>query len=95
MFICFIGEFEKEDQPNSLDQKFKRNYPNIYNQLDMIGFRTNTLDIGQTVTEKEAGDAMLKNRFIAYIEFFLLSIYLSYYFTQQIAIVKSQQSFME
>jgi hypothetical protein len=80
LFMCFIGEFEKTD-PNSLDQKFKAAYPTIYEGLDIIGFRTNSLSAGTTVTEDQVDSNVLKNRFIAYIEFFLLSIYLSYHFT--------------
>jgi hypothetical protein len=68
IFICFIGEFEKPNQPDSLDQKFKRAYPNIYNQLDMIGFRTNTLEVGTIVIVQAVGDMQLKSRFIAYVE---------------------------
>jgi hypothetical protein len=39
MFILFIGEQPKFDQPDSLDQKFKASYPKIYENLDIIGLR--------------------------------------------------------
>jgi len=39
LFMSFVGEMEKTSEPNSLDQKFKRLYPSIYNNLDLIGLR--------------------------------------------------------
>jgi hypothetical protein len=39
MFIFTIGELEKPDQSDSLDQMFKKNYPVIYKNLWAIGFR--------------------------------------------------------
>ena len=41
LFILFVGEFQKPNQPNSNDQKIKRMCPTLYNYLDIIGFRTN------------------------------------------------------
>lgn len=39
MFILFIGENPKPDQPDSLDRAFINNFPSIYDNLDIIGFR--------------------------------------------------------
>lgn len=38
LFIFFIGEVSKQ-KPGSLDQKFEENFPDIYENLDFIGFR--------------------------------------------------------
>jgi hypothetical protein len=38
-FISFIGEKEKVDQPDSLDQYIKNTYPFLYKNFDTIGFR--------------------------------------------------------
>jgi hypothetical protein len=38
-FIFVIGEKEKDDQPESMDQQLKYNYPTFYNNLDIIGLR--------------------------------------------------------
>lgn len=45
-FICFIGEFTKTEKTDSMDQKFKRAMPMLYNNLDIIGFRT--MDVNDT-----------------------------------------------
>ena len=39
LFITFIGSVEKKNQYNSLDQRFKRNMPKLYENLNFIGFR--------------------------------------------------------
>jgi hypothetical protein len=75
MFILFVGEKPKEDQPNSNDQRFKRHYPNLYKYLDIIGFRTNV-----HILNKEQQQNAFGNKFAAYIIFFLLSIYLASFF---------------
>lgn len=38
-FILFVGEKEKPNLPNSLDQQLKNWYPFIYDNLDIIGLR--------------------------------------------------------
>jgi len=59
LFMCFIGEFEKPNQPNSLDQKFKDAFPTVYNNLDIIGLRTNTLDVNTAANETNVDSKML------------------------------------
>jgi hypothetical protein len=55
-FIFFIGEKPKTNKPESLDQKFSRTYPELYKNLDIIGFRSNDFsDLNE-----------LKNKFFAY-----------------------------
>lgn len=39
-FVFFIGEKEKKNKPKSLDQIFKKTYPELYKNLDIIGFRS-------------------------------------------------------
>lgn len=38
-FLSLIGEYEKKNEPESLDQRFKANFPTIYRNLNLIGFR--------------------------------------------------------
>ena len=38
-FIMFVGEEEKPNQPESLDQIFKQTLPKLYENLDIIGLR--------------------------------------------------------
>ena len=39
VFISFVGEMEKINEPKSLDQRLKNWSPAIYNNLDLIGLR--------------------------------------------------------
>lgn len=75
MFILFVGEKPKVNQPHSNDQKFKRKFPTLYNYLDIIGFRTNV-----HILNEEQQKTAFENKFAAYIIFFLLSIYLNNFF---------------
>jgi len=88
LFISFIGEDEKADQPNSLDQRFKRKFPSVYENLGIIGFRSNNL-------ANESSDFALKYRLLAYVIYFLLSIYLVNYFQSSIETAKGEKEFTE
>jgi len=73
LFIMFIGEFEKVNKPKSMDQWFKHQYPTFYENLDIIGFRSNN--------SKDKNDFLRK--FCSYVMYFLLSIYLENHFIYQ------------
>lgn len=85
LFICFIGEFEKKHLPHSIDQKFKAKFPLIYDNLDVIGLRANA--------NLDSGGHALKAKFIAYVEFFLLAIYLSNHYRHQVRLIKADRDF--
>jgi hypothetical protein len=95
LFISLIGESEKTHQPHSLDQKFKRAYPYIYASLDVIGLRTNPLTIATGLNAEDVARKALRQRFTAYIAFFLISIYLASHFTSQIRRIKADRGFEE
>lgn len=55
MFILFVGENEKPDQEDSLDQKILNNFPTIYSNLDIIGLRWHVpLDLQLSLDKAEA-----------------------------------------
>lgn len=91
-FICFVGEVEKPDRPNSLDQIFKRNYPLLYSQLDIIGVRV--YSPGGELTGDER-NYQLKFRFVSHIAFFIISIYLTYQARQKRYEMKDSRDFDE
>jgi len=95
LFICFIGEIEKVNQPESLDQRFKKAYPVLYSSMDIIGFRTSAVLTSGGDNINDVYQMKLEKRFLAYIAFFLLSLYLSYYFKQQIVNIQADQSMDE
>mmetsp|Transcript_21580 Transcript_21580/g.33240 ORF Transcript_21580/g.33240 Transcript_21580/m.33240 type:complete len:435 (-) Transcript_21580:108-1412(-) len=88
LFISFVGEMPKPDQPNSLDQRFMRKFPKIYKNLGIIGLRSNSF-------LTDAADFALKYRLFAYVVYFLLSIYLVNYFQGLIAVAKGESEFTE
>jgi hypothetical protein len=63
--------------------------------LDIIGFRTNYILNNTGLSDDVHNQKMMRNRFFAYICFFLLTIYLDFYFKQQIAMTKHDESFSE
>lgn len=98
-FICLVGEFEKPSQHNSLDQRFKRAYPGLYSQLDIIGFRSGQGKAGDPRADlsgqNEESSDVLRRRLTAYTQFFLVSIYLAYHFTTQRAVIRADKHFGE
>jgi hypothetical protein len=83
LFIFLIGEFEKKNKPDSLDQKFKKALPLFYNHLDIIGFRSNNAVDEHDFTRK----------FVTYVSYFLLSLYLENHFIQQQRISEGEEKF--
>jgi len=74
IFICFVGERPKPDQPGSLDQELSRRYKFLYSHLDLIGLRL-YLDAANLPSE-EAQRLMLRTKFYSYIAYLMVSIYL-------------------
>lgn len=72
LFICFIGEKEDNNQRGNI--WLKENYPKVWNFLPFIGFRPNTI-----TDDEEAAARSMKYKFLGYITYFLLSIYLANY----------------
>jgi len=76
IFICFIGEKEKPNQTQSIDQQLKRAMPLIYSNLDFIGFRMYA-DPGTSPDDIiELQKQVLKFKFISYIAYLMISIYI-------------------
>lgn len=79
LFICLVGEREKLQQPDSLDQEFSRRYPLLYENLDLIGLRLYvdpTLKDTEGALGEEHRRMMLKTKFFSYISYLMVSIYL-------------------
>lgn len=89
-FIVFFGELEKPvGYVNSYDIMLKNAYPNLYKNLDLIGFRSQnpllhkaqaTLTPAEIIKQKLESESAMESRFIAYVLFFLFSCYLALYF---------------
>jgi len=83
LFIFCIGEYEKKAKPDSIDQKFKKAWPWLYDNLDIIGFRSNDIN--------DKGD--FTRKFITYVSYFLLSIYLENHFIKQQKVSEGEENF--
>ena len=92
-FISFIGEVPKKAE-ESIDQKFKKAYPVIYSNFELIGFRSNELALGGDVSKDEA-DIVMQNRFIGYTIFFLITVYLHHHFMEIYYHKKADLAFTE
>ena len=88
LFIVFVGEFESTD-PDSLDQKMKKKIPFLYNNLDLIGFRTYYAP-GETV-KKLTKMKDLAFKFIEFIGFLMISIYLEGSYKQKLGEYEENQ----
>lgn len=105
IFIVFLGELQKPvNYVNTLDIKLKTAYPDLYKNLDLIGFRSQnpllqkaqaSLTAAEIQTQKEMGSSAMEARFIAYVAFFLFSCYLAIYFKAQIATMRADQGWTE
>jgi hypothetical protein len=85
--ICAFGEEEKVKFPNSLDQIFKRKYPNLYSSMTSIGLRTNM--------KLEGFKHDLNFKFFTIVSFFLLSIYLQGNYESEMSLIKEENEFSE
>ena len=105
-FLSLIGEYEKKDEPESLDQRFKANFPFIYRNLNLIGFRvwvnpfTPICDFKRYPNEhdcerQEQLTDQTKFKFYTYIAYLMLSIYLSNYLGQEKEAIDKEKSFNE
>jgi hypothetical protein len=82
-FVMFIGEQEKFNKSNSLDQQFKKAWPEFYNHLDILGFRS--------VDVADRND--FRRKFVTYVSYFLLSIYLENHFRFQQRVSEGEDKF--
>jgi len=81
-FIIFIGEAQKSDRPDSLDQRLKRAFPGFYDNLDFIGLRM-YIEPGQVVSD-DFRRAFLWHKYLAYICYLLISLYIEKLFEKEI-----------
>jgi len=93
-FSIFIGEREKTF-PNSLDQKFKRALPRIYAHLDIIGLRPDPTKMLNPDGTPISVEKQMETRFMIYITFFMLSMYLSSHFKTIMSVMKADKLFGE
>lgn len=93
LFICFIGEVEKQDQPQSWDQQFKARFPDLYTHLDFIGLRM-SISLTEPLSEDEKRQIM-KIKFYSYIAYLIMAIFLSNYFADRIKDQKADHNFGE
>jgi hypothetical protein len=92
-FIVFIGELEKPDMPNSLDQKLKRTVPLIYDNFDLIGFRV--FEFQDKPLDEEKRREVLKIKFLSYIAYLMVAIYLSNLYREKAQDNLGEQEFGE
>jgi hypothetical protein len=93
-FIVFIGEEEKVDQPDSLDQIFKGNYPILYDNLDTIGLRVWVNPSEGELSPEKIG-MLLKYKFYSYIASLMISLYWVSYFESKLKKNKGLDQFAE
>jgi hypothetical protein len=93
-FSIFIGEREKV-YPQSLDQKFKRALPKIYEHLDIIGLRPDASKMLNPDGTPISVEAQMETRFMVYITFFMLAMYVSSYFKTLLCVMNADKLFGE
>ena len=75
LFIFFVGQEPKDPNSNTLDANLRKLYPLVYNNLDLIGFRI--YDNPITPYTEEEKKHILKLKFMSYIAYLMVAIYLS------------------
>ena len=78
IFICFIGAEADTSRSDSLDQKFRRAFPNLYENLDFVGLRL-YFEPGKQIPD-EGKKKLLWWKFVSYICFLLVALYIEQMF---------------
>ena len=95
LFISFVGEMEKTGDPKSLDQRLKKWLPSIYNNLDLIGLRLWIKPGEESSINEEERALRLSSKFLSYISYLMISIYLIGYFDARLKNDKGLDKYSE
>ena len=87
LFISFVGYDPDNQQAGNL--YIKENYPNLHNNMTIIGFRSGNVD--SSVSKEK----ILQFQFLTYVVYFMLAIYLCSYFEDQRKVSQGDENFGE
>ena len=89
IFTITIGGV-RSDFPSSLDRMFQKSYPSFYSQLEIIGLRMHREPGKGKTTEAEVQE-YFRAKFIGYVLYLLLSLYLESSYQQRLRLLKGDE----